>query len=112
MVSYNLHFDLQAFGTPEDWNARSSYATWNRRQALQYEPGPVPVTPCESLSDFDTLLDCRSDSEGLPLSRRFGSALEVEPQWLQAGMACWTHWSLSVGCGHGTGLSWKLFSPK
>ena len=83
MVSYSLQFDPHAFGTPEDLNARSSYATWNRRQALQYEPGPFLVTPCERLSDFYTFLDCRSDSEGLPLSRRFGSALEVEPQWFR-----------------------------
>ena len=40
MESYTLQFDPEAFGTPEDWNARSAYATWNRRQAQQYVPGP------------------------------------------------------------------------
>ena len=90
MVSYSLQLDPQAFGTPEDWNARSAYATRNRRQAQQYEPGPYPASPCERLADVYTLLDCRSDREGFPLSRRFGSELDVEPhwfrlQWLPAG---------------------------
>ena len=83
MEPYSVQFDPEAFGSPEDWNARSAYATWNRRQAQQFEPGPFPITLCERLADFYTFLDCRSDSEGLPLSRRFGPALEVEPHWFR-----------------------------
>ena len=83
MESYSLQFDPGAFGTPEDWNSRVAYATWNRRQAQHYEPGSFPVSPSERLADFYTLLDCRSDREGLPLSRRFGPALEVESNWFR-----------------------------
>ena len=54
MVSYSLHFDPGAFGTPEDWNSRAAYATWNRRQAQHYEPGSFPVSPSERLADFYT----------------------------------------------------------
>ena len=54
MVPYSLQFDPEAFGSPEDWNARVAYATWNRRQAQQFEPGPFPFTPCERLADFYT----------------------------------------------------------
>ena len=90
MESYNLQFIAEAFGTLEDWNSRSAYAIWNSRQAQHYEPGPFTFSPTERLADFYTFLDCRSDSEGLPVSRCFGPALEVEPhwfrlQWLPAG---------------------------
>ena len=52
MVPYSLQFDPEAFGSPEDWNARAAYANWNRRQAQQFELGPFPTTPCERLADF------------------------------------------------------------
>ena len=83
MVPYSLQVDPEAFGSLEDWNARSAYATWNRRQAQQFEPGPFPSTLCERLADFYTFLDCRIDSEGLPLSRRFAPDSEVEPRWFR-----------------------------
>ena len=83
MESYNLQFIAEAFGTLEDWNSRSAYAIWNSRQAQQYEPGPFTFSPTERLADFYTFLDCISGSDGLPLSRRFGPALEVEPQWFR-----------------------------
>ena len=57
MESYSLQFDPEAFGTPEDWNSRAAYATWNRRQAQHYEPGSFPVSPSERLADFYTLLE-------------------------------------------------------
>ena len=81
MESYSLQSDPEAFGSPEDWNARDAYATWNRRQAHQYVPGPFFNSPTERLADFYTFLECRSDSEGLPLSRRFAPALEMDPHW-------------------------------
>ena len=54
MEPYSLQFDPEAFGSPEDWNARAAYVTWNRRQAQQFVPGPFPITPSERLADFYT----------------------------------------------------------
>ena len=83
MEPYSLQFDPEAFGSPEDWNARPAYATWNCRQAHQYVPGPFPNSPTERLADFYTFLDCRRDSEGFPLSRRFAPPVELEPNWFR-----------------------------
>ena len=81
MVPYSLQCDPEAFGSPEDWNARVAYATWNRRQAHQFEAGPFPSSSNERLADLYTFLNCRSDSERLSLALRFAPPLEMEPRW-------------------------------
>ena len=83
MAGPSLQFDPDAFGSPEDWNARAAYITWNRCQANQFEAGPFPTTPNEWLADLYTFLNCRSDSGGRPLSLHFAPPLEKEPCWFR-----------------------------
>ena len=78
MVGPSLQFDPEAFGSPEDWNARAAYTTWNRRQAQHFEAGPFPATPLERFADFYNFLNCRSDSGGRPLSLHFALPLGME----------------------------------
>ena len=52
MEPYTLQFDPEAFGTPQDWDASAASATWNRRLAFRYVPGPFPITPAARLADF------------------------------------------------------------
>ena len=83
MEGLNFQFDPEAFGSPEDWNARAAYTTWSRRQAHLFDAGPFPTTPSERLADFYTFLYCRSDRDGLSLALHFALPLDMEPYWFR-----------------------------
>ena len=83
MAGPSLQFNPDAFGSPEDWNARAAYITWNRRHAQQFEAGPFPAAPSERLADYSTFLNCQSDSGGCPLALHFAPPLEMEPCWFR-----------------------------
>ena len=83
MACPSLQFDPDAFGSPEDWNARAADITWNRRQAQQFEAGPFHVTSSERLADLYNVLHCRSDSGGRSLALHFAPPLEMEPCWFR-----------------------------
>ena len=83
MAGSCLQFNPEAFGSPADWNARSAYLTWNRRQAQNFAAMLYPATASERLADFYTFLDCRSDRARRPLSLNCAPPLQKESGWFR-----------------------------